>query len=133
MNLKSKLPTNIRCATFELAFVLGQLLQQHGYAIDNNLIPSGDWLRGIPLEIQRNGTTVRIHHDTKRVTRYSDRGERCPIDVTCANTHDLIAALYETPIKVGDYEADIRPDGVQVGCQFVPWSVIETLLAQKPK
>ncbi len=37
---------------------------------------------------------------------------------------------FETPIKVGDYTVEFKPDGVQVGCTFVDKKTILDIAAK---
>lgn len=56
--------------------------------------------------------------------------ENAPTVSTLKELSDLIE---DKPLKVGNYSVEPKPNGIQVGCTFVPWETMEAILALKPK
>lgn len=125
------LPDYISCITPELALAIASFLKEEGWNRSGNLNPN----RGITSVPAFGGWCVlKCNKDNKTVSLQSSETSVAyagyPAVTSLKEFRDL---LIDPPIEIGEYTAELRPDGVQVGCTFVPWSTVEELLARRPK
>lgn len=126
LKLKSALPVYVHVNSFETMLIVATLLANEGRKIDLNVLPKDTQS---VLSLARwcsNGTTLYISPGS--VSRQQDGPPKkgCPC---ITSLDDAVALFYEQPIMIGEYVVTPGRDGVQVGCQFIPWEKVRAVAA----
>lgn len=120
MTLKKTLPRVIRCQTVELALAVGQLLREGGFDDGHQLAPDVAQAHAA----QTKGMSLSRDKLGKFITGQTE----VYVDTLAA----AIALLIEPPFLINGYVVTAKPDGVQVGCQFVTWADVDKVAALNP-
>src|SRR5258705_10254147 len=112
MNIKQNLPQYINFTNIGMAIAAAQLIASKlGRQIDPNL----DFENLTKCGCKVTDTCIEI---TKMsVSRKRDEHiDGFPLIETLSELRDLLNKPPTPPIKIGDYTAELKPEGIQVGC-----------------